>query len=174
MSDIQNIKRVCSFSVSNWHLVTMLTPYLNEAINQNEEIYTFFETNMEIIIREFLMKLTLNVDSKQKLYELNWKNSKGYKYSYIETVLKDMPDKDITIIVAGQKEYIDKINEKLLKFIKRNKIKNRIKIVSCFEVMQFNNNISEILKNNDKVLNTSGEKDIAEVFDGYADKKEIC
>lgn len=174
MSDIQNIKRVCSFSVSNWHLVTMLTPYLNEAINQNEEIYTFFETNMEIIIREFLMKLTLNVDSKQKLYELNWKNSKGYKYSYIETVLKDMPDKDITIIVAGQKEYIDKINEKLFKFIKKNKIKNKIKIVSCYEVMQFNNNISEILKNNDKVLNTSGEKDIAEVFDGYADKKEIC
>lgn len=174
MSDIQNIKRVCSFSVSNWHLVTMLTPYLNEAINQNEEIYTFFETNMEIIIREFLMKLTLNVDSKQKLYELNWKNSKGYKYSYIETVLKDMPDKDITIIVAGQKEYIDKINEKLFKFIKKNKIKNKIKIVSCYEVMQFNNNISEILEKNDKVLNTSGEKDIAEVFDGYADKKEIC
>lgn len=174
MSDIQNIKRICSFSVSNWHLVTMLTPYLNEAINAEDEIYTFFETNMEIIIREFLMKLTLNVNTKQKICELNWKNSKGYKYNYIQEILKNIPNKNITIIVAGQKEYIDKINANLIKFIKKNKINNKINIVNCYEVMQFNNNISEILQIHDKVLNTSGEKDIKEVFDGYMNKKEIC
>ena len=49
---------------------------------------------------------------------------------------------------------------------KINKIK--IKIINCYEVEDFNINIKEILGKHDKILNTSGEKNIAEVFEGYA------
>ena len=34
MSDEQNIKRVCSFCVSDLHLVTMLLPYLDKKIKE--------------------------------------------------------------------------------------------------------------------------------------------
>ena len=37
---------------------------------------------------------------------------------------------------------------------------------------EFNNNIVKILDAHDKVFNTSGEKEIYEVFDGYK-KEEI-
>ena len=40
------------------------------------------------------------------------------------------------------------------------------------EVTEFNHHIVEILNSHDRVLNTSGEKEIAEVFEGYT-KQEI-
>ena len=38
--------------------------------------------------------------------------------------------------------------------------------------MQFNSSIKEILEKHDKILNTSGEKEINEVFDGYEKNKQ--
>ena len=42
-----------------------------------------------------------------------------------------------------------------------------ITLVNCYEITQFNENIREILDIHDKILNTSGEKNIEEVFAGY-------
>ena len=33
-----NIEKLCSFYVSDWHLVTMLLPYINKEINENANI----------------------------------------------------------------------------------------------------------------------------------------
>ena len=54
-------------------------------------------------------------------------------------------------------------------FLKR--INKKIKIVNCYEVTEFNTNIKEILDEHDKILNTSGEKEKGEVFEGYSDVK---
>ena len=43
-------------------------------------------------------------------------------------------------------------------------------IINCYEVMQFNNNMTQILDQHDKILNTSGERQIEEVFAGYERK----
>ena len=47
MSDEQNIKRVCSFCVSDLHLVTMLLPYLDKKIKENEK---FIRTGKILLI----------------------------------------------------------------------------------------------------------------------------
>ena len=47
-----------------------------------------------------------------------------------------------------------------------------IKIVNCYEVLEFNGSIEEILNAHDKILNTSGEKEITEVFEGFERKEE--
>ena len=47
---------------------------------------------------------------------------------------------------------------------------NKITIINCYEVMQFNNNVKEILDKHDKILNTSGEMEIEKVFEGYVKK----
>ena len=57
--------------------------------------------------------------------------------------------------------------EKTLESFK-NKGKNiNIKIINCYEVTEFNGNITEILDKHNKILNTAGEKEIEEVFEGY-------
>ena len=45
---------------------------------------------------------------------------------------------------------------------------------TVFEVTEFNNNIVNILDGHDKILNTSGEREISEVFDGYQDFKNVA
>lgn len=51
--------------------------------------------------------------------------------------------------------------------------KTKIKVINFYEVLEFNYNITEILDEHDKILNTSGEKEINEVFEGYEKKKII-
>lgn len=56
------------------------------------------------------------------------------------------------------------------KWVKKSDFK-KIKIINFFEVTEFNNNIMEILDAHDRILNTSGEREISEVFEGYAKEK---
>ena len=44
---------------------------------------------------------------------------------------------------------------------------NSIKIINCYSVNDFNENIKEILDNHDTMFNTSGEHKIEDVFKGY-------
>ena len=80
-------------------------------------------------------------------------------------------DRINVIFINGNKEYIDMTNKNIEKFLNDNKekyINTNIKIVNCYEVGEFNLNIQEILSYHSKILNTSGEKEICEVFEGYA------
>ena len=169
---VENIKKICSFSVSNWHLITMLAPYLSKELENGHQIYTFFETDMEEMIGEFLLKLTLNQETKEKLSNLNWNSNKGYKYTQIQEELNKINNNDFLIVVSGNRNYIEKININIEKWVKKNKIKSKISVINCYEVTQFNNHIKEILDGHHKILNTSGEKEIEEVFEGYAKNKQ--
>ena len=42
-----------------------------------------------------------------------------------------------------------------------------MKIINCYEIIEFNGSITEILDKHDKILNTSGEKEIKEIFTDY-------
>ena len=52
-----NIEKLCSFYVSDWHLVTMLLPYINKEINENANIITILENNIEENIKTLIKKL---------------------------------------------------------------------------------------------------------------------
>ena len=70
-----------------------------------------------------------------------------------------------------KKEFIDVVNKHIDKWLKKNtKVKQEIKIINCYEITDFNYNITEILDSHDRIINTSGEKRIDEVFEDY--KKE--
>ena len=56
-------------------------------------------------------------------------------------------------------KYIDKNRKKLANL--------KIKIIDCFEVNSFNENIRQILATHNKIINTSGEHEISEIFEGY-------
>ena len=166
-----NIEKICSFYVSDWHLVTMLLPYINKQINEKANIITVLENDIEENIKTLIKRL--NLKNEEKILNLNWKKTNGIKYSEIERKLKDLKKEQIlnVVFINGKKEYIDMTNKNVEKFLSENKNKYKninIKIINCFEVSEFNINMQEILHNHDKILNTSGEKEINEVFEGYA------
>ncbi len=166
-----NIEKLCSFYVSDWHLVTMLLPYINKEINENANIITILENNIEENIKTLIKKL--NLKNEQKILNINWRNTNGLKYSEIQKELKKLNKQESlnVVFINGSKNYIDIANKNIEKFLKENS-KNykeiKVKIIDCFEVGEFNVNIKEILDAHDKILNTSGEKEINEVFEGYA------
>ncbi len=162
-----SVKKVCSFCVSDWHFITMITPYINQKIRNKEKVLLYTSQNYSLLIRTFLPKLMIDNEKKQKIADLNWNESNIKKYSQIEESLKNIKEKNITIIIKGENSYIEKIGSLIEKWSKENE-GSKITVVNCYDVGEFNQNIEEILKKHDKILNTSGEKEISEVFEGIA------
>ena len=75
------------------------------------------------------------------------------------------------ILVNGKKNYMDMVNKYIEKWLQKNRIQNEIKIINCYEITEFNYNITAILDSHDKMINTSGEKEIQEVFEDYGKTK---
>lgn len=165
----EKVEKICSFYVSDWHLVTMLLPYINKKIEEKSKITTILEKDIESNIETLVEKL--NLKKSEKILEINWKKQEVKKYSKLAQILSKQIDNNATeniILVNGTKEYIDKVNKNLNKYISNLKEnKTKIKIINFYEVLEFNYNITEILDEHDKILNTSGEKEIYEVFESY-------
>lgn len=165
----EKVEKICSFYVSDWHLVTMLLPYINKKIEEKSKITTILEKDIESNIETLVEKL--NLKKSEKILEINWEKQEVKKYSKLAQILSKQIDNNVTeniILVNGTKEYIDKVNKNLNKYISNLKEnKTKIKIINFYEVLEFNYNITEILDEHDKILNTSGEKEIYEVFEGY-------
>ncbi len=160
-----NVKKICSFYVNDWHLTVMLLPYIKEELKKQKEIITMMEQNLEDNVTILLTKLKFQEEIKKEIKKIHWNANANLKYTEIEKRLKQSK-KETTIIVSGGKEYIEKINMKLEKYTKNNK-KQKIKIINCYEVSNFNENIKKVLDCHDAILNTGGEKPIEEVFEGY-------
>lgn len=169
-----NPEKLCSFYVSELHLATMILPYINKKINEKAKIITFLENNIEENIKMLISKL--NLKNEKKILNLNWKQNQNINEENISEKLKDLKEGQNIILINGKKEYIENMNKKIEEIMKKisNEIKNKkIKIINCYEVIEFNGDIKEILDMHDKVLNTSGEKNIEEVFEGYIGKRAV-
>ena len=161
-----SVNKICSFCVSNYHFITMCMPYIGKKI-ESENITLFLEDDMQDIKEKFLNKVVLKEEEKGKIESLNFKKTEC-KYTSIDEKLSNIEKVNCNLIVYGNEDYINKINALLEKWIKTNYHKfQNINIINAYEVMEFNNNIAEILSKHNKILNTSGEKTIEEVFEGY-------
>ena len=60
--------KLCSFYVSDWHLVTMLLPYINKQINEETKIATIIENdiknNVEVLVKK------LNLKNQEKILKI--------------------------------------------------------------------------------------------------------
>lgn len=170
------VNKMCSFYVSDWHLITMLLPYINSKLEKGVVIDTILENNISENIDIILSKIVLNEKSKNNIKNIKWEKTNLIKYSDIDSYLNDLvsmnKDNEIYVFVDGRYSYITAINENIDKWINKNIekcLKNSVKIniVNCFEVMDFNTDINYILDKHTKIINTSGEKNIEDVFEGY-------
>lgn len=154
----ENIKKVCSFYVSDWHLVTMLLPHINEKINEKVKIATVLEYNTADKMETLLEKL--KIKNKEKILNINW-NEKEINSNIIKQIIEE-DSNSIEIIINGDMEYIEKANKLLEEYMEENEevVQNKkVTIINCYNVNEYKDNIKQILDEHQKVLNTSGEKE---------------
>ena len=169
-----NVSKLCSFYVSDWHLVTMLLPYISKNIKEGTKIATILEKDIEENIYTLLERL--NLKEEEQIKKINWKNINEKKYTTVNKLMEGNLAQEELVIVNGSKDFIKRANENINKYIEKNKEKlngKNIKIVDCYEIIEFNGNINDILDNHNKILNTSGEKEINEIFEDYKKEEKI-
>lgn len=131
MADInKNLKSICSFYASEWHLVTMLLPNLDQKINKGVKVTTILEKDLTKEMETLLTKL------------------------HLEDIKQAVQNNDC-IIINGTKEFIEKAREEVENNLLENKI---IEIIDCYDIEDCKYGIKDILDKHDKILNTSGEK----------------
>lgn len=170
MKDFYKTEKVCGFYVSNMHFATMILPYIKRKIKENEKIHTFLEFNLKQDVNTILGGIIANIEEKEKVLKIDWNNSEIYKYSAVEKKLKNISTGKNTILICGNEKYINIANTNIEKYVEKNikKLKDvDLKIINCYEINSFTENIKEILDMHSKVINTSGEHEIEEIFQGY-------
>lgn len=147
MADInKNLKSICSFYASEWHLVTMLLPNLDQKINKGVKITTILEKDLTKEMETLLTKLHL--EDKKEILKIKWETSN------LENVKQAVLNNDC-IIINGTKEFIEKAREEIEKNLPEDKA---IEIIDCYNIDECKYGIKEILDEHDSILNTSGEK----------------
>ena len=172
MKENSSTQKVCSFYVSNMHFATMILPFVNKQEEEKRKIVTFFENDFTTNIELVLSRIIISEERKKELLNINWKNTDIIKYINIEKILKTQLNKnnENIIIVNGNTDYINNVNECIERYLEKNSKKidaKNIKIINFYEVGSFNENIKEILDKHDLIFNTSGKHRIEDIFDGY-------
>ena len=67
-------EKYCCLYVNNMHLIVMLIPYIEKALEENE-IITIFEDSLEDEVSMFLNKVNISKSKKNKLKKMNWNQS---------------------------------------------------------------------------------------------------
>lgn len=144
--------KICGFNVNEFHLVTMIMPYIYEKINEGKTISTFFEKDVQEIYEKVININEKFWKNKDELDEIDWRKTEINNIS-------EKFDKEVDIvIVAGKKDFIDKINRLVINF------HTKFTLVNCFEIDDFNKNLENIVKKYDKILCTKGVREIKELY----------
>jgi len=171
MKEISNVKKVCGFYVSSMHLVTMILPHIKNETNRDVKFETVLEYNLKENVSNVLSNLIINDKEKENILNINWNSNKIQKYSNIEKGLKNiLENKEINILISGSRKYIHEANIIIEKFLKKNSNKinqNKITIINCYEVREFDDNIREILDSHELIINTSGIHELGDIFEDY-------
>lgn len=146
--------KICAFSVNEFHLAVMLMPYIYESVNENKNIVTFFEKDLEDIYEKVINTNTSYWKDRNKLDSIDWKKLEA---SRLSEKFENNLNADI-VIVAGKKDFIKRINSLVLNF------HTNFTLVNCYEVDDFNDGFETIIKEYSKILCTKGIKEIEELY----------
>lgn len=139
IAESQKIDKMCSFYVSDYHLEMILVPYINKKIDEKEDIKIITEKDLKESVKVLISKMNLEEDRKQEILNLGWNK-------------KDEPiTKESSLIIIGTKDYIKQKNRE----IEEMNISN-LSVVDCYNFEEIKGDISNIINQYDKSLNTLG------------------
>ena len=125
-------EKLCSFYASDYHFEMISIPFIQKEI------------------KTVLNRTNLNENDKNKIIQIGWNKNTQEK---IEN-LKEEKSQEQTIFIKGSKNYIN---------LMENQIKNinsNTKTVHCYQVQEVADEMSEIVKEYDGILNTIGKIDM--------------
>ena len=150
MVEESKLQKFCSLYVNEMHLIVMIIPYIESELEKGRKVVTVLENSLEDEMKIFLNKVNLGKTKKTKIKKINWNKS-----LLSEEQLAEIKNK--TVLVKGSYEYIKMVNEKLAN-------NENIKIINCFYFEEFEQNSRILLEEHDAIINTTGIKNIPEVF----------
>ena len=148
-------KKVCSFFVSEYHLLTILLPYIKEKTAENKKVELMMEKDMLEKTKQYLRKVS--EFEYHKYLKLGWKKNR---------VEEAMEKSSEVVIVIGNEEYIGKVNMML------EQNKNIEEIINCYNIESLGN-LSEIVAKHDFVLKTTGKSEITKCSHNEQKRKTI-
>lgn len=148
-------KKVCSFFVSEYHLLTILLPYINEKTVENKKVELMLEKDMLEKTKLYLKKVS--EFESYKFLKLGWKKNK---------VEESFSKKANTVVVIGKEEYIKDVNEILEKNAEIEEI------INCYNIESLGN-LNEIVSMHDFVLKTTGKSEITKCSHNEQKRKTI-
>ena len=157
-----NVKKICNFYMSDWHFTVMILPYINKEINKNTKVITILEKDMTDKVEMLVDKL--NIKNKSEILKINWKNSNINSFEKeLENNLQH--NEDNLLIINGTNNYIKEVNYKIDEELHKEEYsQKKVKILDCFDFDSNKDNMRNILKNYDGMLNTSGETKVRNIF----------
>lgn len=143
---IMRKEKICSFYVSDFHLITILLPYINEKILEEKEIITILQNDVSKSIKRYLKSVkNLNIE-KERILDIGWKEIKK---------MKDLKFEEKIIIISGEESFVKNVNEEIGKNITSSEILNCYKICNTEDISRISSDYSII-------LNTSGKMNLKE------------
>lgn len=136
----EKIEKICSFYVSDFHLEMILVPFINNKIDNNEDITIITQKNLRDTLEVLISKMNIKEETKEKILKLNWNKTEELK-------LKN----NSNIIIIGTEEYIEDTNNKIKAFNV-----NDIRVVDCYNFDEIKDKIEGLINEYDVSLNTLG------------------
>lgn len=159
-----SLEKVCNLYASDMHFCMMLVPFINNNMEEGKEVINIFEKDLKENIKTILEKAKLDKDVKENLLKIEW-NKKDINVNLQKELEKYKNEKEKIIFIKGEKKYIDIMNECVEKWIIENRLEEKnIKIIHCYNIETIKNNIDNIINLYPKILNTTGEHTIKEVY----------
>ena len=134
-----NKKKFCSFYVSEYHLLTILLPYIDEQIKNNQNVEVILEEDIIDSVKKYIKRNERF--NTNKIINLDWKKNKKDDLKIKENV-------DVAIIV-GKEDFIKKVN-----YINEENVTLK-EFVNCYNIETLSN-LNEVVKEHSFVLKTSG------------------
>ena len=135
----QDIEKICSFYVSDFHLEMILVPYLNNKLENKENVKIITEKNLQDSLEILISKMNMPEDKKQKILNLGWNKD--------DNLLKNKSN----LIVIGSEKYIEEKNREIEKM----NIPN-LTVIDCYDFEEIKDNINNIKSRYNNNLNTLG------------------
>ena len=140
---------ICSFYISEPHLVAILIPYIYKNLKEENKIETFLEEDLEEVFNQ--INLGTNFD-KNEFKDIDWKKLRQ------EELSKKFESDTNIVIVAGKTDFINHINRLVLNF------HTNFTLVNCYNIKELDKNIGNVIEEYGKVLYTSGIEETSEIF----------
>lgn len=151
-------EKICAFYASDYHFEMISLPYINQKLEENKEVIILTENNLEDTMKTLISKMNLKEEKKKDIMKIDWKKDDLNKFKKIKEEAEK--EKDMIIFIKGKENYIKNVNQNIEKWTKE---KNEIKIIDCYDMSEISENLDQIMEQYQKVLNTTGEKEIEKI-----------